>query len=300
METRAHYILIGSFALAVMASAFLFVLWLGRIEREFDFYDIAFTESVAGLSVASIVRYQGIEVGDVRDLQLDPEDPSRVIASIRLRAGTPVREDTVAQLELQGLTGLLFIQLSGGSPDAPLLRPRLGQPVPQIQAAPSEVEQFLSTLTAVLSEENVRRINGTIANIEAITGTFASRDEEIGDLISNVSAASEDIQTLSKALAEASVKIDTLLGEEGPRTLQEVNDTAAALQELTSEMRVLVSENRSAVQGFTNQGLPQTVQAIAEARRLMSSMEALIDSIERDPARFLQGGHYPEYEGSGG
>ena len=139
METRAHYVLIGSFAMAAMAGALLFVLWLGRVEREFDLYDVIFTEQVSGLSVGGAVQFNGIKVGEVRSLTLDPDDPSRVIANLRVSKDTPVKTDTTAKLELVGVTGLAVIQFNGGDPDAPLLKDTVrGTPV--IEASASDIQ----------------------------------------------------------------------------------------------------------------------------------------------------------------
>ncbi|MEM9750547.1 MAG: MlaD family protein [Pseudomonadota bacterium] len=146
METRAHYVLIGSFALAIFAGAFLFVLWLGQLEidKEFDYYDVVFNDPVTGLSVSGDVRFNGIKVGEVDELSLNENDAKQVIARIRVSGGAPVKEDTIAQLELAGLTGVSFIQLSGGSAESPRLQRKAGQGVPVITATPSEFQRLLT------------------------------------------------------------------------------------------------------------------------------------------------------------
>jgi phospholipid/cholesterol/gamma-HCH transport system substrate-binding protein len=123
METRASHVLIGAFTLAIFALAFLFVLWIGklRLAREWDYYDVLFEEAVSGLTVGGAVQYQGIQVGEVRRLSLDPTDPNKVIARVRVAGGTPVKTDTKAKLAITGLTGVSVIQLSGGTRTAPML-----------------------------------------------------------------------------------------------------------------------------------------------------------------------------------
>ena len=96
METRARHVLIGLFTLAAAVLAVLFALWLGKSQSERDFhtYDIAFAEAVSGLSRGSTVEYNGIRVGEVTDLRLDPKNPKNVYARVRIESGAPVRTDT--------------------------------------------------------------------------------------------------------------------------------------------------------------------------------------------------------------
>ena len=107
METRAHHVLIGLFTVIVVAGALLFGLWLAKssVDTEFKDYEIVFNEAVSGLSKGSAVQYSGIKVGDVVTLRLDPKDPRRVLARIRLGGDTPIKEDTQAKLALAGITG---------------------------------------------------------------------------------------------------------------------------------------------------------------------------------------------------
>ncbi len=162
METRAHHVLIGLFAVIVVAGALLFGLWLAKssVDSEFKDYEIVFNEAVSGLSKGSPVQYSGIKVGDVVSLRLDPKDPRRVLARIRLGGDTPVKEDTQAKLALAGITGTSIIQLSGGTPESPKLRGHDGE-LPTIVASPSPISRLLNDsndlmtgVTALLNNAN--------------------------------------------------------------------------------------------------------------------------------------------------
>src|SRR4051812_46027320 len=123
METRANYALIGVFTLAVIAAAFGFVYWFsggGRGQRK-QSVRIVFSGSVSGLSKGSVVLFNGLRVGEVTDLSLLPEDPRRVVAIVQVDNTTPIRADTRARLESQGLTGVSQIGLTGGEPGSPPL-----------------------------------------------------------------------------------------------------------------------------------------------------------------------------------
>jgi phospholipid/cholesterol/gamma-HCH transport system substrate-binding protein len=145
METRAHHVLIGLFTVIVVTGALLFGLWLAKssVDTEFKDYEVVFNEAVSGLSKGSSVQYSGIKVGDVVSLRLDPKDPRRVLARIRLGGDTPIKEDTQAKLALTGVTGTSIIQLSGGTPQSPALKGKDGK-LPTIIASPSPIARLLN------------------------------------------------------------------------------------------------------------------------------------------------------------
>ena len=153
METRAHHVLIGTFAILAFLLGLGVVLWLSKTsaDREFGYYDVVFTEAVTGLSKGGLVQYNGIKVGEVTQLKLAPDDPRKVIARVRLDSDTPVKADTEAKLGLLGVTGTAFIQLSGGSPNSKPLRPTEAQPVPVIHATESALSKLMSSGTAIVT-----------------------------------------------------------------------------------------------------------------------------------------------------
>src|SRR5579859_7158218 len=180
METRAHHVLIGLFTVIVVAAALLFALWLAKSssDKQFSDYQVVFNEAVTGLSKGSAVQYNGIKVGDVTQLKLDPQDPRKVLAWIRLGGDTPVRQDTQAKLALTGVTGLAVIQLSGGSPESPPLEGKDGN-LPVIVADPSPLARILANgedlmvnindvvarASALLSPENMDRVGRTLDHL---------------------------------------------------------------------------------------------------------------------------------------
>ena len=190
METRAHHVLIGLFTVIVVAAALLFGLWLAKSssDRQFADYQVVFNEAVSGLTQGSAVQYNGIKVGDVTQLKLDPQDPRKVLARIRLGGDIPVKQDTHAKLALTGVTGLSIIQLSGGSPGSPALESKDGQ-LPVIVADPSPLSRILANgedlmtninevvarANMLLSPENTERISRTLEHLDQATGAIASQ-----------------------------------------------------------------------------------------------------------------------------
>ena len=147
METRANFVLIGAFTLLVAAAALAFVFWfagVGRFSNRLT-YQVVFSGSVSGLSKGSVVLFNGVRVGEVQDILFLPNDPSHVAATAVVDHGTPIRSDTKARLELQGLTGAAAIALTGGAADAPILRPD-GEFEGRIVAEPSQLQNILENV----------------------------------------------------------------------------------------------------------------------------------------------------------
>src|SRR5690606_30138990 len=225
--------------------AVLAALWLGKAgqnagERHFV---VIFNEAVRGLMVGSAVQYNGIQVGEVLELSLDPTNPAVVRARIKVQDNIPIKQDTRARLVVTGITGASVIGLSGGSPDSPELpQPESGDPV--IIATPSPITQLLANsdnlmtnLTAlvmsaqqVLSPENAERISQSLANLEQLTAALSGQSGNMSELTEAVTQASREA---NEALAQATVlmrRADTLLDKQGTATLQGVQRAMASLE----------------------------------------------------------------------
>lgn len=302
METRAHYVLIGAFVLCTVALAFLFVLWLGQTQREFDEYDVIFTERVSGLSEGAAVRFNGIQKGEVVDLRIDPDDPSIVIARVRVEKDTPVKVDTKAELELVGFTGLAVIQFVGGSKDAPLLK-EVTKGVPRIKADTSGFAAFLEgsgdiveAANRLLSPDNTEAVNRILSNIDTVTGVLAEQDENLALTIENAAIVTADLAAASARLDQLTKDLSKLTSEDARDVLEEARLAIASTRELIEDVDAIVEDSREPVAIFTEQGLAQVGPAVVEARRLMRTFEQILREIDRDPRGYLFGESAPVYE----
>lgn len=314
METKAHYALVGFLALAIAAAGALFAVWLGQAEfdRQFAEYDVVFTGPVRGLSEASEVRFNGIKVGEVIRVRLDPEDARRVIAAVRVDAETPVRTDSLAQLEPQGLTGLSYIQISGGSPAAAMLEaPPSGRP--RIESRQAQLEflieggedivnaslQVLSAVDALLSPQNVSEIGRTLTNLRVMTDTLA----EDGAMLETAQAALVELRAAAVALQDAGGEVDAVAGELRVVLAEEITPmlrgTDAASLEVfraAEEARNVLETIEGPVDRFANEGLDELTLALTDLRRLILSLEAIAAALEEDPAGFVVGSGPREVE----
>ena len=312
METRARHVLIGAFTLAVFALAFVFVLWLGklRLGREWDYYDVIFNEAVGGLTVGGAVQYQGIQVGEVRRLSLDPADPNKVIARVRVAGGTPVKTDTKAKLAITGLTGVSVIQLSGGTRQAPTLTAKNGEEVPIIIADPSALSKLLASsedivttvtdlllrVSKLLNQENLDKLSATVDHLEKVTGRIAGRDADIDKAIGDLASASASLKTTMAKVEPLVTKLDALaangnklLNGEAKETLANARDALASIKRFSDDAEKLVGENRGAIRNFSTQGLQQVGPALNDLRATVRTLRELSDQLKDDPSSLLRG-----------
>ncbi len=317
METRANHLLIGSFTLLALALAVAFGLWIARYTTEgaWNDFEIRFSQAVTGLSVGGSVQYNGIHVGTVRELSLAADDPRQVIARIRIRADAPVKEDTVARLGLTGLTGVAFIQLSGGSPESPTLTAGPDQDLPRIPAEESRLQRLIESSEDIaetaneallrvldfLSEDNAERLANTLANIDLMVATVTAEDERFVELIRNAHQASVNLDDLLGTVNRVALRLETSIERIDEQLVAQLpgltEDVGVGLSQLVSTLARIddvLAENEDALAGFAADGLSQLGPTLAELRMLMRDLSRVSARLERNPRRFLFGGERTE------
>lgn len=294
METRAHHVLIGLFTVLLVTGGLLFALWLGKssADRSFSEYEVVFEETVTGLSRGSAVEYNGIRIGDVHALWLDPEDPRKVRARIRVAAGSPIKQDTRARLAITGVTGTAIIQLLGGSPESPLLRTRAERPA-VIVADPSPIaklmsggEDMITSITRLLdqanrmfSEENITRFGQIVANIEQATGNLADQSGSLDQAMVQLNA------TLTEA-TRVLHNLDGMLDRDGRQALRQAVATLESLQRSSHELETLLADNSDALAGGM-QGLGALGPMLQDLGEALGSLRAFTRRLEEDPSGYL-------------
>ena len=296
METRAHHVIIGLFTLLAGIGAVLFAVWISNANTSSDYryYTVVFRETVTGLSRGSAVQYRGIPIGDITDLRLDPEDPAQVLAGIRITGTAPVTRDTKARLAFTGITGNTVIELVPGDPDSPLLDGD-GTQAARIPASPSpissllangedlmtNINQLVSSARSMLSEENAQRIGSTLESIEMAASSLSSQSNDIKTLVS-------ELTTASQQAAELMTNVNTLVKEQGTRTLDNVEQTLESIASASQTLEQLLVDNSEAFSSGM-QGLGQLEPAVAELRGSLTALRSITRRLEDNPARFLLG-----------
>jgi len=326
METRANHIVIGSFVLVVVFGLFGFVLWLAKIEidQQFSYYRVVFEEAVSGLSIGGDVRYNGIPVGTVTEIKIDHKDPGRVQVTLEIAADTPVKADTAAKLELQGITGVAFVQLSGGTASAG--RPKLGSngEPPTLRSERSAIQKFFAgapelinhaivlveAVTKLVNEKNRERLEHILANVDQISTGLAKRGPELekmlGDLQKIAARTSELMNRLNGLVESSEVTLsvargtmnaaDELIEGELRKTLTDLGAAAKRFEAVGKDLQVLVAENREGLEAFTSDGLLELTRFLEESRILVASASRLVEDLKSDPAHFLFGGQQEGFE----
>jgi phospholipid/cholesterol/gamma-HCH transport system substrate-binding protein len=280
METRANFVLIGAFTLFGILGSLGFFLWLAKVEvdRQYAYYDVLFHD-VSGLGEAGDVRYNGLPVGQVVRLALDPADPSKVRIRIEVVAETPVKTDTVATLELQGVTGVSYVSLSGGTPDSARLQSAPGEKYPLIQSRRSAFQSLFESGPELLNKaivllENIDSMINT-QNRTAIANILSNLDSASGELNSTLS----DFSTLSAELSQAAARIAAFTDH-----LDEVADSATialdSADETLKTARVAIEKAGPLIEGAT-QTLASAQQTFESANGLMEDeLPGLIGQVE--------------------
>ncbi|MFZ0982993.1 MAG: MlaD family protein, partial [Pseudolabrys sp.] len=257
MERKAHYALIGLFTFAVVAGAFGFIFWLHHSsgKKQAVAYRVIFDSSVSGLQVGGNVLFNGIRVGEVTNLRLDPDKPSQVVAMLAVNKSTPIRSDTRVGLEFAGLTGVAAVSLKGVSPKTPLIEREEGEP-PTLKADPSASQDMMQAAREVLNKaEEV-----IAANQEAVHQAIA------------------DIATFSASLARNSDSVDSIV--------RDAKDTMSNAKEATASARTLMENLDKRTDGITIGVNKMT----ATATRQIDLAGKAITDLAHNPQRFLFGG----------
>lgn len=242
METRANYALIGAFTLAVLASAFMFVFWFSRGAQEGRRdIKVEFSSSVSGLSRGSSVTFNGVRVGEVKSIELSPNRPGVVYADIEVSVRAPVKQDTRARLEYQGLTGVASIALAGGSNDSPPLAGQRGAP-PVIEADRSDYQNILETLQRLagrtesvldnvnaLFTQNSESIARTVKNVEAFSQALGDNADGVKDFMQAMSEIGTTVKPLVARLDSLAKSVDERVQAVDPQKVSSILESADAL-----------------------------------------------------------------------
>ena len=330
METRAHHLLIGGFVLLVVLGLFGFVIWLASIDldRDTNRYVIFFEGSVSGLSTASGVLYNGIPVGSVEKIELDPDDPSRVRVEIEVVDTTPVLIDSVATLELQGITGVSLVQISGGSPGSPPLAALPGQDFPVLDSRASSIQRLFSgapelinrsillidQITLLFNDDNLEAIGLLLQDSQTMISDLSALTGDVEDILANVGQTSIEMRDAAATMSDLFVNLDTQiveLSESAEATMSTLRGTLSGFDSLVdNDVRLLVAELRTGAQSlveiidetrgpitdFSAESLFEFANLITDMRQLIGNLSRLSTQIESNPAQFLFGNSQQGFE----
>lgn len=300
MERDAHYAAVGIATIALVAALVVFSIWLARLQfnSEYDVYDIVFYGPVRGLSEGGEVHFNGIRVGEVTDLNLDPRKGDQVIARIRVDATTPVRVTSRAQLEPQGITGLNYIQITAGNPQSAILKEQYpANVVPVIQSQPSPIAELLSgsgtvlaqtadalnRINRVLSDDNIRSFSTSLKNFESLSTELEARKgmlEQLEQALTKANAAVAEFEALA-------VSARGVIDGDGRAAVANINSAAQEARAAMASINRTATNVEGPMNEFATTGLPQLQQSIEGLEDATRSLQGLIDEVRSSPRDFI-------------
>jgi phospholipid/cholesterol/gamma-HCH transport system substrate-binding protein len=301
METRAKHITVGAFVLTSVLAIAFFVFWLARFQGEAKYYDyfVRFSGSVSQLRIDSTVLFGGIPVGRVTDVSIDPENSELARVDLAIREGTPIRVDSQATLELQGIAGGVVVQISRGTKKAALL-----EPDSEIKAGPSALEQIVrrvpdlltkidgitDRMNDLLSDRNRQAFSNSLANLEAITRQLSGEAGSAEGIMANASRAIQELNNAARQFSTLAMELQGAVQDTQGDVSKAARNFAAmsdSLNKTSRQLSSMLEDNREPLKQFSATTLYETGELVSELRRLVASMTRIAHQFEKDPARFL-------------
>jgi phospholipid/cholesterol/gamma-HCH transport system substrate-binding protein len=290
METRASYIAVGSFVIALLAALIIAFIWFAgsQFSDRTLRYETYFASVGSGLSAGSPVRVNGVQLGRVAEVALDPNSPTRVRVIMDIDSRAPIRSDSVATLEIQSLAGTTAIEISAGTKEAPAIELVEGHRYPVVWSRESNLSQIVDAvpnlllkitsladqLQQVVNEKNRQALGDTLDNLSQLTAVAAAHREDIARLLESSATDARDLHTVIANLSDMTKKLDQVADQTGA-TVRSING--------------LVQDNRASLKDFSQNGLQQYQQLAIDTRALVSELSRAIGSLERDPSSILYG-----------
>ena len=304
METRAHYAAVGAFVLTMVILAFAAVLWLarGELNTQYARYDIYFLGPVTGLRNGASVEYNGVPVGKVSDVRIDPANVERIRVTVDLDPNVAIKTDAAASVETNILSGVSFIQIVGGTREAPLLLPQGDQRYAVIRShrsrlasvtarAPQLLEKLNDTaerLNDLLDEKNRRALTESLENLRVFTAGLADRSKDLAELADNANATARALSRFVDNVDRSYSGPDGL-GNQLSTAITDFDRIAKNLTDTNRQLQLTLQDVRPGLRTFSQQTLGDVGSLIGEARQLVSGLSRVASELERDPSRALFG-----------
>lgn len=274
METHANYTRIGFFVLFGFIGTIMFILWLSQSSFSYTqtYYDIFFKGSVSGLKIGSAVQYRGVPIGIVKDVFIPSRNVEEIQVVIAVKNKAIIKSDMIASLESQGLTGIAYVQIQGGSKDSPNLEIKDEQQRPVIPSKTSLVEELSTSVPHIL-----KNINNLISEMH---GLFNEENRK------SLSKAISHIERITEFLTPGTSARENVM-KDMSKTMDTVWDTLSEFRTMSKELKEILKENRQMIKGFSSTGVESFNKFLSEGQETMMSLKRVTTALERSPSRFF-------------
>lgn len=315
MENKAHYALIGTFVLISLFAVIAFVAWLSNVQldQQYDEYEVSFQGGVQGMSQGTEVRFNGLKVGDVTRLRIDPNDTNAVLVDIQVEVDTPIDTKSVGRMEPLGLTGLNYIQIIPGGEGFPLIKELPGRGPYRLVGEASRIDVLLggggnvieaaqsalARVNSVMSEQGIADFHGILSNVNQISSNLSDMDID-PDLIERtlvaIEQAAQDVSAAANAVDIAAQDFDALVQDDVKSALARAEISMGELDKALGSIGTaadgtgdLITDGRDAINRLSNSGLTDLEETIDGIRRVVESMARIADNLEQNPTAFIAG-----------
>lgn len=299
MESKVNYAVVGAFVLALGAALIAGVLWLavgGNSKKQYAPYQAIVKESVAGLSIDAPVKYLGVDVGKVSAIGIDPENTQQVLLKFLIYRGTPIKQDTEAVLKSQGLTGIAYVEINGGSADSPVLIATEADPVPTIRSRPSlsarlenvatsvlgNLDKMTTNLNAMLDDGNRLALKTTLADTAAVMKMLAGQREALNASITDAARIARNTARASEKFSPAMDRVNA--------SINAIEKMAQVISRAGEGAGRTVDTAETSIKQLSTETLPELERLLVELNQLAPSLRRLIEQTERSPTSLLLGG----------
>ena len=301
METRAHYVAVGAFVLLMITVAFVAVLWLARAQltTQYATYDIYFTGPVSGLREGGVVEYNGVPAGRVKEIRIDPSNVEQIRVTVEIETNIVIKQNARANLETNILSGVSYVQVAGGTQEAPVLTAEAGTRYPVIRSRRSRLASVTARLPQImakldetadrvnelLGDDNRRAVGETLANLRTLSADLAAEAKPA------LLAATTLLRNLDQSYSEPGGLREGLTGG-----IADFDKLAKSLNENSHQLQQALQDARPGVRTFSQRTLADVGDLVAEARQLISGVSRLVAGLDRDPSRVLFGDRRKGYQ----
>lgn len=300
MERNANYALVGVTSTLLVIGMVIFSVWLAafKFNQDYDYYDVVFAGPVRGLSQGGEVHFNGIKVGEVTEISLDTVDPTQVIARAKVTSDVPIRVDSFATLEPQGITGVNYVQITAGTPTKRLLK-RVAPKgtVPRIRSERGMLSDLLAgggnvmaravealdRVNRILSEDNIKHIGGLLEDVESVTADLRERKSIIADAQRALRSADHAAQQISELAASS----NALVKGDGGQIVARLGNAATDIEAAAKDLRTMMGRMEGPAGDFATTGLKQITSAGASLQQAADSFDRILAEIQQSPQGLL-------------
>jgi len=292
MEKNAHFAIVGAFLILSLILGVVFLLWLTEAKQgiKTSKYEILFEGSVSGLEKGGDVSYLGVKVGNIDRIGLIPEEPRMVRVIANIKDDSPIYENTVATLKLQGITGIAFVELTQGEGGEKRVFGSDEPPYPIIQSRKSDLDklftsmpevlqnadEFLKRASGILNDENIENTSILLANLKQFSDDFQQLDEELFRTLTATQRTLNETRSLAHDI-----------GPDTKKTLKHLEQTTANLEQLTTSINALYRNNEGSINEFMGEGINEFLSVLGDTQKTLIRLRKLSQQLNEEPSRLL-------------